>query len=394
MPRPNIEILRAKLALMSPNECPSAAIAAARNNFPDALEILWIMPTTSVANSKSTRSSSVTIASIGGDGLTPMSDTGPQLPAPPTVARDAVAGLPAPTPSAINSRAVNENVNINAGLNSVFEVDMPDRSPTIQRNAENFVANNTQLNVPSFANNAQLNARAFVSNSQIIVKYPTVNEAQSKAEAEAIAAYRGGSGRLPQFIVNLCNSIKIPSHIARKRSKVSTRPLRNDSYYTDSYENGNKNGRANGGINSSTGNVKKDHASKSTPAGNQKGKNIQGSAKRLKKNSDQVDVIIISDDSDDEVEMINATKGFKPRYVVVDIVGWVFREVATANKAVRMCAQVMPPIHAGNGVRLYSEYPFPNVHSMGGFFFQTFPAPSSVEGFRLSPVDGGWNLLH
>ncbi|KAL1628137.1 UDP-galactose transporter [Neofusicoccum ribis] len=71
------------------------------------------------------------------------------------------------------------------------------------------------------------------------------------------------------------------------------------------------------------------------------------------------EVIEISDDGGDEdVEMADADgqeeEEFAPRHVVVDAVGWVFREVATARQAARRCEQKnMPPIRAGNGVWLY-----------------------------------------
>lgn len=86
------------------------------------------------------------------------------------------------------------------------------------------------------------------------------------------------------------------------------------------------------------------------------------SAKRGKV-SHEPDVIVISDSDDDfDVAMIgtngktdNELLQFEPRYVVVDAVGWKFREVASMQKAVKDCYQVMPPIDAGNGVKLFSK---------------------------------------
>ncbi|OJD28844.1 udp-glc gal endoplasmic reticulum nucleotide sugar transporter protein [Diplodia corticola] len=67
MKRPDIELLRAKLALMSPDDCPPDVVAAARKRFPDALSMVWAAPppVAPEAGSKGSKSSSKMPAIVG-----------------------------------------------------------------------------------------------------------------------------------------------------------------------------------------------------------------------------------------------------------------------------------------------------------------------------------------
>ncbi|GME55663.1 UAA transporter [Neofusicoccum parvum] len=273
--RPKLELLRAKLALMNPDACPAAALAAATDKFPNALQTPWLVGatvTTATANapqgsSSSRRSSSALDAT-------------------------SAARSTSSTPQSAASRTRSGRGAV--GVHPTAATAPPPRDARI-------VTANASLRVAASASG--------VVPATTTTAADALNFAASDGTGVGAAFTRGPKVASP---VMPPGSMAFTRALPPEGRAASSRAESDDQYVY----------------------------------GGQRG-----------------EVIEISDDSGDEdVEMADADdrqeeeeeEEFEPRHVVVDAVGWVFREVATARQAARRCEQKnMPPIRAGNGVWLY-----------------------------------------
>lgn len=255
-PRPNLELLRAKIALMSPCASHPVALAAARENFPSALLTPWLVVTAS-----SSPPQHRDVAAEDDDAARSLGiDTGSS-----------------PTPAVVTT------------------------TPNIRARSARIAAQQ-RTNSLNFAGNRSLG-------------------------------------------INVALPVRPPGSLVRTAPLVVRDDGSNAGFLEEGWDDG-----------SSSAGYSDRHSAKRA-----KVEEEEEESELSEYEEEDEDAGEISDEEDvemsdeDGIEMTDASDE-EARYVVVDAVGWIFREVATAVQAKRRCAQEMPPIDAGNGVWLYSEW--------------------------------------
>ncbi|KAF4539767.1 Udp-glc gal endoplasmic reticulum nucleotide sugar transporter protein [Lasiodiplodia theobromae] len=362
MQRPDIQLLRAKVALMSPFDCPPSALRSARKKYPDALKVSWIAlpataPDVGLNYSKSSGEKPYIVEPGCLDAVTNHQDT----------SSDAVS-LADSDVAVFGGLALTER-----GHDNAFNND------AAQRNATAFASNNAIIADFGGATGIGPQRRNNVAHRDAGPRNVTkandvyIDEQQVVLQDSEVSSNVG----------NLIKEFTVPKHLPLNSIQPSSgSPYLSDhvdgrSECAEPAENNNKHTSKDIVVASDESVTKTlvpkisvdNYGSRADEVADkrthhnavEKGcKSGMRSAKRGKV-SHEPDVIVISDNDDDFDVAMTGTNGeidngllqFEPRYVVVDAVGWKFREWPSMQKAVRACYQVMPPIDAGNGVKLF-----------------------------------------
>ncbi|KAL1639113.1 UDP-galactose transporter [Diplodia intermedia] len=420
MKHPNIELLRAKLMLMSPDDCPPAAIAATRNHFPDALKMVWTAPPrvapgagpedsesstkkpAAVGAHRRARSNAIVdlaapALGVGAKNLGSASETHPR------VRSNATTSLPAPALDVVDltdpetvdlfdpGLASRNNVGIGFGNNqhSLAQNDMilanTGQNDATLRNAtgpaENktipmgFVPGNVSRNYVGHQHRNNLPQGSTESLNCVNADATEADKVYHEAQSAAFQ-----KSEVPSYVNDPMKGVNATTLLSSKYVQSSIRTTYHSNAGSGRVEPAEKSNKrickgivdASGGLSTriSVPKMSADNFDSSADKAANKRKHdhaIQKDGKsglsdaKSGKVAQESDVIIISDEDNyldvEKTDTDDNTNGrlstFEPRYVVVDAVGWIFREVTSLKEAVGACAQVMPPIDAGNGVKLF-----------------------------------------
>ncbi|KAL1613323.1 UDP-galactose transporter [Diplodia seriata] len=428
MKHPNIELLRAKLMLMSPDDCPPAAIAAARKHFPGALKMVWtapprVAPGAGPEDSESSRKKLAAVGAhrrarsnaivdlaapalgIGAKSLDSASEKPAIVGTHHRVRSNAITSLPAPALDVVDrtdpeivdlsdpALASKNNVGIGFGNNqhNLAQNDMilanTGQNDATLRNAMGpagnkitsmgFVPGNVSRN---YVGHQHRNKLPQGSTESLNYANADVTEADKVYHEAQSAAFQ--NSQVPSYVNDSMKGVNATAPLSSKYVQSSTRTTYHVNAGSGRVEPAEKSNKrickgivdASGGL-STRSSVPKSSADNCDSSANktankrkhdhaiqEDGKSGLSDAKSGKV-AQKPDVIIISDEDNyldvEKTGTDDNTNGrlstFEPRYVVVDAVGWIFREVTSLEKAVGACRQVMPTIDAGNGVNLFGK---------------------------------------